>query len=322
MSDTPVQTPSAGDSPAQVDAAIGDAAAAIGAAVAGVAQIIAVAERDPCNYEARLFNDLRIAQANLDAMIQGVRVWSARNYAAVERSISSWGKDPLGDDLGGSVPFAAYLVDNGYIDFFWLGFVTSRLPNGAGDNEPSRVNSGSYYIGGPHDGYLGRPGAYVSSRGEIRGTGINEAWHHWTQLQRENVWAASTFRPNWRERLQAWTGFRDWEPGDKWRPGYTVAVAIQRVNQLEEQFENISERCERLLETQLELAEEESNRASVWVQGQIDQAQAQIDLQGQQTQVQADLAELGAIEELDRQKTIRTVGVAAALGLAAVVAFR
>ena len=315
MSDTPVEAPGPNATAAEANAAVANAASAIGASVAGVAQIIALAERDPCNYEARLFDRLRVAQANLDAMITGVRVWSAKNQAAVERSISTWGKDPLGDDLGGSVPFAAYLVNNGYIDLFWLGFVTSRLPNGAGDNEPSRVDSGSYFIGGPIDGYLGRPGAYVSSRGEIRGSGINEAWHNWTQLQRENVWAASTFRPNWRERLEAWTGRRDWKPGNKFRSGYTVATAIQRVNELENQFDSIAARCEELLATQLELAEQESERASAWVQGQIDAAR-------QQTQVQADAAELASIEELDRQKTIRTVGVAAALGLAAVVAFR
>jgi ElaB/YqjD/DUF883 family membrane-anchored ribosome-binding protein len=315
MSDTPVEAPGPNATAAEANAAVANAASAIGASVAGVAQIIALAERDPCNYEARLFDRLRVAQANLDAMITGVRVWSAKNQAAVERSISTWGKDPLGDDLGGSVAFSDYLAANGYIEPFWALFVSTRLPNGAGDNEPSRVNSGAYFIGGPVDGYLGRPGAYVSSRGEIRGSGINEAWHNWTQLQRENVWAASTFRPNWRERLEAWTGRRDWKPGNKFRSGYTVATAIQRVNELENQFDSIAARCEELLATQLELAEQESERASAWVQGQIDAAR-------QQTQVQADAAELASIEELDRQKTIRTVGVAAALGLAAVVAFR
>lgn len=315
MSDTPVPAPSSSATPAQANAAVANASAAIGAAVAGVAQVIALAERDPCNYEARLFDRLRVAQANLDTMITGVRVWSAKNQAAVERSISTWGKNPLGDDLGNSVAFSDYLAANGYIEPFWALFVSTRLPRGAGDKEPSSTNSGGFFLGGPADGYLGRPGAWVTSSGEIRGPGINEAWHYWTELQRERVFAASTFRPNWRERLEAWTGRRDWEPGDKFRSGYTVATAIQRVNELESQFDNVSRRCQELLATQLELAEDESERASIWVQGQIDAAK-------QQTQVQADLAELGALEELDRQKTIRTVGVAAALGLAAVFAFR
>lgn len=315
MSETPVPAPSSNATPEQASAAVADASAAIGAAVAGVAQIIAIAERDPCNYEVRLFNDLRISQANLDAMITGVRVWSAKNQAAVERSIKTWGKNPLGNDLGNSVAFSDYLAANGYIEPFWALFVSTRLPRGAGNKEPSSTNSGGFFLGGPAGGYLGRPGAWVTSSGEIRGPGINEAWHHWTELQKERVFAASTFRPNWRERLEAWTGRRDWEPGDKFRSGYTVATAIQRVNELESQFENVSRRCQELLAAQLELAEEESERASIWVQGQIDAAK-------QQTQVQADLAELGALEEFDRQKTIRTVGVAAALGLAAVFAFR
>jgi ElaB/YqjD/DUF883 family membrane-anchored ribosome-binding protein len=315
MSDEVVQAPTAESSAADTSAAVANAASAITAGVAATAQVVALAERDPCNYEARLFDRVRRAQLNLDAMIQGVQVWAAKNISAVNRSISTWGKDPLGNDLGRSVAFSDYLAANGYIEPFWALFVSSRLPNGAGDQEPSVKNSGSYFPGGPVGGYLGRPGAWVSSSGQIRGPGINEAWNQWTQIQRERVFAASTFRPNWRERLFAWTGSRNWQPGNEFKSGYTVAQAVQRVSELEQQFEDIAQRCEDLFDTQRSLAQEESSRASAWVQGQIDSAQTQAELQG-------DLAELGALEELDRQKTYRTLGIAAVLGVSAFVAFR
>jgi hypothetical protein len=315
MSDEVVQAPTAESSAADTSAAVANAASAITAGVAATAQIVAQAERDPCNYEARLFDRVRRAQLNLDAMIQGVQVWAAKNYNAVDRSIRVWGKDPIGNDLGGSRIFSSYLANNGYISPFWAWFVYSRLPVGDGDKRPSSTNSGAYFVGGPADGYLGRPGAYVSSSGRIRGSRIVEAWENWVELQQSDVYSASTFRPNWRERLQAWTGSSDWRPGDDFQVGSAVAQAIQRVAEIEQQFEEVSDRCSELFDTQRELAQEESERATAWVQGQIDSARTQAELQG-------DLAELGALEELDRQKTLRTLGIAAAVSVGAFVAFR
>lgn len=306
-------------SAAQVESGVADAAGAISAGAAGIASIIASAEQNPCNQEQVLLTRLIVNEDRLNFMLQGVRIWSVRNYEAVDSSIRNWGQNPLAYDAGRSVPFAQFLADNNYIDPIWTLFVDSQLRAGRGFTEPSSVNSGDIVFGGPinaaNPGRLGRPGAYVTSSGEIRGSGINQAWHDWVERQRAEVYALSTFRPNWRERLYAWTGNRSWRPGKKFKQGFLVAESIEKVQLIRDAYERAAEECAIQRRTQRELATSQQEQAAAWAAGQLGLAAGAQQLEA--AGLQADIEK----ERLEQETLQRGILVAAALG-AAFIGFR
>ena len=305
-------TPSS--SAAEVESGVADAAGAISAGVATIASIIASAEQNPCNQEPQLLTKLSVAQFQLNQMLMGVRMWSVRNYEAVDNSIRNWGKFTATYDAAGSQGFAEFLALNNYIEPFWQTFVSSQLQAGRGFIEPSTVNSGDIVLGGPinpaNPGRLGRPGAYVTASGEIRGSRINQAWHDWVARQRRQVWAASTFRPNWRERLYAWTGYDNWRPGKKFKPGYLVAQSIQGVQQIEDAYNRASEECAAQRDVQRSIATSQQEQASDWAKGQLGLAAGaqQLEAAGLQTELEK--------EKLQQETIQRGLLVAAALGAA------
>ncbi len=310
-------TPSS--SAAEVESGVADAAGAISAGVATIASIIASAEQNPCNQEPQLLTKLSLAQFQLNQMLMGVRMWSVRNFAAVDDSIRNWGKSPASYDAAGSVGFAEFLANNNYIDPFWTLFVATQLRAGRGFDEPSTTNSGGIVLGGPinaaNPGRLGRPGAYVTASGEIRGSRVNEAWHDWVARQRREVWAASTFRPNWRERLYAWTGYDNWRPGKKFKQGFLVAQSIEGVEQIEEAYDRAAEECAAQRDVQRSIATSQQEQAAAWAAGQLGLAAGaqQLEAAGLQTELEK--------ERLEQETIQRGLLVAAALG-AAFIGFR
>jgi hypothetical protein len=323
----PVSIP-AGASSAAIEAGIGDAVGAISGAVSTIALVIAESERDPCRRESILFDRWQLQRANLDQMIQGVNMWSQRNYNAVDRSIRNWGKDPIGDDAVRSVAFSDYLAWNGYIDAIWAPLVSSRLRQGKGDERPSSTNSGGVFPFGPvvpaHLGRLGKPGAYITADGEIRGSGIVDAWERWTERQEDRIYSASAARPNWRERLLAWTGRADYRAGitpersprqvggvvPVFKNGFLVGQSIQRVNALRVASVEAGDECSAIRDAEIDIALSETERQNAWTVGQISLQEGQLGLQ----QSQIDLERLAGLE------TTKRLGIgAAALGLLAVV---
>jgi len=285
----------------EIETAIPEAGNAITNIVVGLAGTITQAMQDPCSSSAVLLDKVGFVERELQIMLDGVIIWSNQNRAAVRDSIRDWGKfQPFISDYARSVPFADYLVNNGYIELIFHGPVTMVLKRGEGDVRPSTKNRGILS--------LGRPNAYLQEDGEgnlvIGGSNIAQAWDDWIEQQTERVYSAASGRPEWRNRLRAWTGYSDWKPGDRYSKNSTIGNSIARVNRIRAAYTQAAEDCETQRDLQAELAKEGAAQQRTWIENQLAKDLATLD------------TEIQTLEE--EEKTKRQTAIAASVAVAAV----
>ena len=131
------------------------------------------------------------------------------------------------------------------------------------------------------------------------------------------MWSATAVRPNWRERLVAWTGDPNWTPpttSSRTAPysrNSVLGIALQRVTRIRLAYERAARECQDQRDALEEIARENQNQQRTWIEGQIASDEAASNLLFEQTKTAAEI-------ELEKQETTQKIGLYAALGIGAV----